>query len=136
MVGLNLPLSMSATHTSYSVSVLTVLALLRLASRPRVINSPTIVPSPRDTLLPLLSCAEAAALPYPPDIFPGARDVDSPYGVMRVYEWGPEDGRKVVFVHGDSTPGPVLGPIARALVDKGFQVLVFGKSENCGGPRY
>lgn len=50
-----------------------------------------------------------ADLPYPPDVLPGARDVDSPYGSLRVYEWGPEDGRKVLMVHGISTPCISLG---------------------------
>lgn len=36
--------------------------------------------SPKRTLLPQLSEQEAADLPYPPDVLPGARDVDSPYG--------------------------------------------------------
>ena len=50
-------------------------------------------------------------LPYPPDVFPGARDVDSPYGKLRVYEWGPEDGRKVLFVHGITVPCLSLGKL-------------------------
>lgn len=68
-----------------------------------------IICSPRKTLLPQLSEQEAADLPYPPDVLPGARDVDSPYGSLRVYEWGPEDGRKVLMVHGISTPCISLG---------------------------
>ncbi len=65
---------------------------------------------------------------YPPDLFPGARDVASPYGTMRVYEWGPEEGKKVVMVHGDTTPAPMLGPIAEALVKRGCRVILFGTS--------
>lgn len=67
----------------------------------------TIVESPRKSLPRLPS--EIAKLPYPPDVLPGARDVDSPYGSMRVYEWGPEDGRKVLLIHGISTPSIALG---------------------------
>jgi hypothetical protein len=44
---------------------------------------------------------------------------------MRVYEWGPEDGRKVVFVHGISTPCVSLGSIAHGLVKKGCRVMLF-----------
>lgn len=82
-------------------------------------------PSPLQTLIPKLSEAEAAELPYPPDAYPGARDVTSPYGFLRVYEWGPEDGRKVVLVHGISNPCVALGSIAHGLVDKGCRVMLF-----------
>ncbi|KAL8699458.1 MAG: hypothetical protein Q9224_001400 [Gallowayella concinna] len=47
---------------------------------------------------------------------------------MRVYEWGPEHGAKILLVHGDTTPGPMLGPIAKALVDKGCRVMIIGLS--------
>lgn len=72
-------------------------------------RSRKIIPSPRVTLLPELSEEESLELPYPPDYLPGARDVSSPYGTIRVYEWGPEDGRKVFLVHGISTPCISLG---------------------------
>ncbi|KIW42007.1 uncharacterized protein PV06_05597 [Exophiala oligosperma] len=82
--------------------------------------------SPRSTLLPRLSDAEKGELPYPPDVLPGARDVDTPYGSIRVYEFGPEDGRKVLLVHGISTPAVSLGAVANALVDKhGCRVMLF-----------
>ena len=95
-------------------------------------NEPTTlrktIASPRETLLPRLTPVQAASLPYPPNLFPGDRDVETPYGVMRVYEWGPEDGRKVLLVHGDTTPGPMLGPIAEALVNEGCRVMIIGAS--------
>ena len=84
------------------------------------------ISSPRETLLPQLSAKQAAALPYPPRFLPGARDVDTLYGSMRVYEWGPTDGTKVLLIHGDTTPGPMLGPIASQLVEKGCRVMIFG----------
>ena len=83
--------------------------------------------SPVRSLIPRLSDAEAAHLPYPPDAYPGARDVESPYGSLRVYEWGPEDGRKVVFVHGITNPCIALGAVAHGLVDRGCRVIMFGK---------
>ena len=83
-----------------------------------------VVPSPIDTLIPKLSEAEAADLPYPPDAYPGARDVASPYGILRVYEWGPENGRKVILVHGISNPCVALGAIAHGLVDNGCRVVL------------
>ncbi|KAL8884983.1 MAG: hypothetical protein Q9215_007084 [Flavoplaca cf. flavocitrina] len=67
-----------------------------------------IIPSPRETLLPYLSSSEIAKLPYPPDALPGARDIPSPHGSLRVYEWGPENGRRVLMIHGISTPSIAL----------------------------
>ncbi|KPI39625.1 uncharacterized protein AB675_3351 [Cyphellophora attinorum] len=94
-----------------------------------------IVASPLSTLLPKLSTDEHKNLPYPPDSLPGARDVQSPYGSIRVYEFGPETGRKVLLVHGISTPCLALGGIAHQLADKGCRVMLFdlfgrGYSEN------
>lgn len=84
-----------------------------------------IIKGPATTLLPKLTDAEKALLPYPPDALPGARDVDSPYGTTRVYEWGPEDGRKVLLIHGITPPSLALGAIARRLVEKGCRVMLF-----------
>ncbi|KAK5192870.1 hypothetical protein LTR92_007164 [Exophiala xenobiotica] len=88
-------------------------------------NESYIHRSPRSTLLPKLSEEEKGRLPYPPDVLPGARDVDTPYGSIRVYEFGPEDGRKVLLVHGISTPAIALGAVANALVDNGCRVMLF-----------
>ena len=58
-----------------SVATTLAVAIARLAFH----STPTkIIASPRATLLPKLSKAEQEELPYPPDVFPGARDVDSP----------------------------------------------------------
>ena len=65
--------------------------------------------SPKVTALPKLNSHETTSLAYPPDTFPGSRDVDSPYGTLRVYEWGPVDGERILFVHGISTPCLALG---------------------------
>lgn len=84
-----------------------------------------VVPSPLKILLPKLSSEETASFPYPPDAYPGIRDVESPYGSLRVYEWGPEEGRKVLLVHGISNPCIALGAIAHGLADKGCRVMMF-----------
>lgn len=112
-----------STWTALAAVVLATSSLtLRLARQPR----PRTIPSPRETLLPKLSPQQAAALPYPPDLLPGARDVATPYGVMRVYEWGPKDGEKFLFIHGDTTPAPMLGLVAGDLVKRGCRVMIFG----------
>lgn len=84
-----------------------------------------VVPSPMKSLVPKLSAEDASNLPYPPDAYPGIRDVESPFGSLRVYEWGPEDGRKVLLVHGISNPCIALGAIAHGLADKGCRVMMF-----------
>jgi hypothetical protein len=86
-----------------------------------------VVTSPLSTAVLELSSEKIHRLPYPPDLFPGARDVETPYGSTRVYEWGPEGGRKVVLVHGISTPCISLGSIAEKLVHQGCRVILFGK---------
>jgi len=85
---------------------------------------PKVLPSPRKSLQ-LLSAQDLDSLPYPPDALPGARDVDTPYGNIRVYEWGPEDGRKVLCVHGISTPCIAFAGMAELLVERGCRVMVF-----------
>jgi pimeloyl-ACP methyl ester carboxylesterase len=47
------------------------------------------------------------------------------YGTLRVYEFGPEKGRKVLLIHGISTPCVSLGAVAQALTDKGCRVMLF-----------
>lgn len=90
-------------------------------------SSRNILISPRTTLLPNLTEGQKKSLGYPPDALPGARDVSTPYGSMRVYEWGDPNGRKVIMVHGDATPSPMFGPLAEILVAGGCRVMTFGK---------
>ena len=101
------------------------IALLGLKSKTGGAREDQVLPSPIKTLLAKLSSDEIANLPYPPDAFPGVRDVESPYGSLRVYEWGPEDGRKVLLVHGISNPCIALGAVAHGLVDRGCRVMRF-----------
>jgi hypothetical protein len=86
--------------------------------------------SPLHTLLPHLSKPDFDKLLYKPDAFPGARDVSTPYGSIRVYEWGPEDGQKVLFVHGISTTCQTMTPLAHGLVAKGCRVMLFVSSSS------
>ncbi|KAI0176479.1 alpha/beta-hydrolase [Hypoxylon sp. FL1284] len=82
-------------------------------------------PSPLKTVLPSLTKSEITALPYPPDVLPGPRDVSTPYGSMRVYESGPKDGVRVLLVHGVSTPAVALGDLAHELVERGYRVMLY-----------
>jgi pimeloyl-ACP methyl ester carboxylesterase len=118
-VGLNLPTVLTA-----SALVASGVLLRGLWSNSGRSKSNVIV-SPRETLLPKLTESQIADLPYPPDALPGARDIASPFGTIRAYEWGPEDGDKVLLVHGISTPCLALGSVAHGLVDKGHRVMLF-----------
>ena len=88
-------------------------------------RSAHVIESPLPTLLHDLSSDQLSKLPYPPDSLPGARDVSTPYGSIRAYEFGPENGRKVLLVHGVSTPCLALGAVAHGLADKGCRVCLF-----------
>ncbi|POR35702.1 Uncharacterized protein TPAR_04101 [Tolypocladium paradoxum] len=69
--------------------------------------------------------ASLAAQPYPPDVFPGARDVETEYGTIKVFEWGPEEGEKVLLMHGIGTPCVALGDMAKEFVTRGCRVMLF-----------
>ncbi|ESZ99179.1 hypothetical protein SBOR_0437 [Sclerotinia borealis F-4128] len=85
-----------------------------------------VIPSPLTTQIPTLSHEKISALPYPPDIFPGARDITSPHGSTRAYEFGPLNGPKILLVHGISTPCISLHHLATALASThGCRVLLF-----------
>lgn len=102
------------------------LLLLRSITSSSAPSGPKVILSPKDTVLPNLSDEDITTLPYPHHALPGARDVDSPYGSVRVYEWGPEDGDKMLLIHGISTPSIALADLAFRLVSKGCRVMLFG----------
>ena len=85
-----------------------------------------IVSPPKGTHALRADGSPLSDLPYPPDALPGRRDVDTPYGSVRFYEWGPETGERVLLVHGISTPSVALGDLAHELADRGYRVMLFG----------
>lgn len=66
-----------------------------------------------------------SSLPYPPDALPGGRDVSTPYGNIHVFEFGPSDGERVLFLHGLSMPCVSGSNTAVALASKGYRVILF-----------
>lgn len=64
---------------------------------------------------------------YRQDTFPGSRQFKTVYGTIQIFEWGPEDGEKVLLVHGLGTPCIALGDMAREFVNRGYRVMLFGK---------
>lgn len=69
--------------------------------------------------------------PYLTDAFPGGRQFKTVYGTIQVFEWGPEEGEKVLMVHGLGTPCIALGDMAKEFVSKGYRVMIFGESCIC-----
>ncbi|KAK7952423.1 uncharacterized protein PG986_008151 [Apiospora aurea] len=89
-------------------------------------SSKTILSPRTSAALRGMSQAERDALPYPPDgALPGARDVATPYGSVRVYGWGPEDGERVLLIAGISTPTISLGDLAWEMSERGYRVMLF-----------
>jgi hypothetical protein len=70
----------SSTSSTAVIIITTALTTLLSITISRLVfkEKVKIIKSPVETLLPHLSQAEKDALPYPPDAFPGERDVDSP----------------------------------------------------------
>lgn len=84
-------------------------------------SKPKIIPSPLRTHSP----SDLKDLAYPANFLPNPRDVHTPHGIIRAYEFGPASGRKVLLVHGISTPCIALAPLAEKLAAKGCRVLMF-----------
>ncbi|CRK43248.1 hypothetical protein BN1723_005569 [Verticillium longisporum] len=123
----HLPSRLLAPVVAVTAVGLTTYLYLRpaLIRDPSATKPPAPARSPKWTVLPSLSTLQRDELPYPPDLLPGGRDVDTPYGSLRVYEWGPEAGEKVLLLHGIGTPCIALGEMARALADGGHRVMLF-----------
>ncbi|KAF8244885.1 alpha/beta-hydrolase, partial [Wilcoxina mikolae CBS 423.85] len=62
---------------------------------------------------------------YPPNILPGSRLITTPHGTISVSEFGPAHGKKILLVHGISTPSVVFGSLATALAADGYRVMTF-----------
>ncbi|KAH6606638.1 c6 and c2h2 transcription factor [Trichoderma cornu-damae] len=117
------PLAQTAiTATTTALATATLLLFARAALWPRWGKA---LPNPLKTTMPGRPRDEIEGLVYQPDAFPGARDVDTPYGSIRVYEFGPENGEKVLLVHGISTPCITLSRIAHGLADRRCRVMIF-----------
>ncbi|RDX55915.1 alpha/beta-hydrolase [Lentinus brumalis] len=62
---------------------------------------------------------------YPADLCPGGSYAPLPHGRVRYWILGPEDGTKVVLIHGVSTPSVSWKAIGPYLAQNGFQVLIY-----------
>ncbi|KAK6226399.1 alpha beta hydrolase family [Colletotrichum tabaci] len=119
-------LLLTSPHTASPMSPFAA-AAAAAAAAPRPANDRRkTAPSPKWTVLPALSTLARDELPYPPDALPGARDVATAYGNLRVYEFGPEDAEeRVLLLHGIGTPCLALGGVAEEFVERGWRVMTF-----------
>ncbi|ESK84499.1 alpha beta hydrolase [Moniliophthora roreri MCA 2997] len=62
---------------------------------------------------------------YPEDFYEGGNYVSLPFGRMRYWLFGPEDGIRIVLVHGLSIPAFVWQFVAPELANRGFRVMVY-----------
>ncbi|KAM3434723.1 hypothetical protein MY4824_005232 [Beauveria thailandica] len=96
--------------------------------RPLPVDRHIIRARTRDAASPTEKAADASdapPCPYHLDEFPGGRQLRTSYGTMQVFEWGPEDGEKVLLLHGIGTPCIALGDMAREFVARGCRVMLF-----------
>ena len=107
----------TSRRVSFALGLVTSITLLRLyrtSSRP--LKEPYEPP-------PLLPGAEGEESFRP---FANAKDVRTPYGVLRTYRLGSADAdRKVLLLHGISTPSIAFKALATSLASKGAYVLCF-----------
>ncbi|KAI0339886.1 alpha/beta-hydrolase [Trametopsis cervina] len=62
---------------------------------------------------------------YPEDTYPGGAYYPSPFGRTKYWIVGPEDGQKVVLIHGIKVPALGFKSVVDALVKEGLRVLVY-----------
>jgi len=80
----------NSERSTTAIVVTTALATYAAITLPRLFfrkKQVKIFKGPATTLLPKLSLAEKKALPYPPDTYPGGRDVNSPV-CLRIMDLG------------------------------------------------
>jgi hypothetical protein len=87
----------------------------------------SVTKSPLKSILPGLTEDQIDDLFYRPGELHGARNVETPYGTCRAYEFGDETGLKVLLIHGISTPCISLRGVAIGLARKGCRVLLYGE---------
>jgi len=86
-------------------------------------TSISLVNSPSPRILKAPEPSEAGE--YKHSLFEGGATLQTPYGRLRFYELGPKDGKKVLLIHGISTPCPVWQRLVPQLVNSGHRVLCY-----------
>jgi pimeloyl-ACP methyl ester carboxylesterase len=77
---------------------------------------------------PSLECLPATSKSwtiYPEDFYPGGGYATFPNGKVRYWLLGPENGKKVVLIHGLSIPAIIWKDVAPVLAARGCRVLLY-----------
>lgn len=78
-----------------------------------------------ETEKPLASLRSDPSPYYPTSLYPNSTSVETPYGSMQYALFGPEDGERIVFVHGYSCPSPIFEQLSKSLAKDGYRVLTY-----------
>ncbi|KAH9898450.1 alpha/beta-hydrolase [Cubamyces lactineus] len=82
-------------------------------------------PVPVDHSMEKLPAKSRIRQRYSDDFLPNGDYAPLPYGRVRYWILGPEEGTKVVLIHGISTPAMSWTQIAPYLAERGFRILVY-----------
>ncbi|KAH7923621.1 alpha/beta-hydrolase [Leucogyrophana mollusca] len=85
-------------------------------------------PNPETVIHPSLSSLPRSSPSwdiYPEDFYPGGAYATFSYGKVRYWLLGPEDGQKVVLIHGLSIPSIIWKDVAPLLASHGYRVLLY-----------
>ncbi|EJD01733.1 alpha/beta-hydrolase [Fomitiporia mediterranea MF3/22] len=112
----------SSTYLSLSmIAVPALLVVLRLlASFPLPPEPVAVYPS-----LASLPKDSHSWLIYPENFYEGGNYVNFPFGRVRYWLLGPEEGQKIVLIHGLSVPSIIWKDVAPTLAAKGFRILIY-----------
>ncbi|KAG0294846.1 hypothetical protein BGZ96_000335 [Linnemannia gamsii] len=105
-----------------SVVVAAAASVLALVGVKKVCSAIT---AERGLTLPSLRAANLLKCAYPEDYYPGGEYAELSYGETHYFLFGPEDGKKIVFVHGLSTPASVYNGVVRHMAANGCRVLLY-----------
>ncbi|KAJ7627938.1 alpha/beta-hydrolase [Mycena polygramma] len=122
-------MSPTSHYVPYSILVPSVLAACYvLASLPIVSNQFRKLPGPVKPSLASLPLNSRARAVYSEDFMEGGAYVQLPMGrasAVRYWLIGPTNGKKIVLIHGISTPALAFARIAPILADAGYRVLLY-----------
>ncbi|KAF8509130.1 alpha/beta-hydrolase, partial [Hysterangium stoloniferum] len=82
-------------------------------------------PTPAQHSLEALPLDSKVRTVYPINFYPNPKTVRLPQGKTTYWLLGPEDGIKVVLIHGFSTPVPIWHRLAPFLAENGLRVLIY-----------
>ncbi|GJJ77696.1 hypothetical protein EMPS_10055 [Entomortierella parvispora] len=114
-----------AASASIVTAAVGVSALLAALGVKKALKSVT---ANRGVTLPSLRAVDSSITEksaYPENYYPGGVYAPLSFGDTHYFMFGPEDGKKVVFVHGLSTPTSVYDKVARTMAKNGCRVILY-----------